>query len=534
MHSYPHCWRHKTPIIFRATPQWFISFDKAGLRDKALNAIKETQWIPNWGQARIEGMTEKRPDWCISRQRAWGVPIPLFVHKETGALHPKTPSLIEKVASLVEKEGIDAWFELEPQQLLGDDVNDYTKVGDTLDVWFDSGVSHYAVLKANPNLQWPADLYLEGSDQHRGWFNSSLSTACAIEGVAPYKTVLTHGFVVDANGHKMSKSKGNYIAPEKLINKTGVDILRLWVSSTDYKGDVNLSEEILKRTSDAYRRIRNTCRFLLANLFDFDPKAHLIDADKMVALDKWAIKKTKLLQQEIIEAYNNYDFHVIYQKIHNFCAIDMGSFYLDIIKDRQYTTPTDSHPRRSCQSAIYHIVESLVRWLTPILSFTADEVWGYIPGEREDSVFISHWYEAIPEVDDIDLAYWDTLIAVRDEINKAIEKKRNSNELGSGLEAHVRLYVSGDLFNQLNQLKDELRFLLITSSATVLPLSDKTKIAEESDIDGLFIAIAAATSEKCQRCWHRLEDVGQHETHPSLCQRCIGNISDNVEVREFA
>ncbi|MGD8641927.1 MAG: isoleucine--tRNA ligase, partial [Gammaproteobacteria bacterium] len=381
-HSYPHCWRHKTPIIFRATPQWFISMDQNGLRDTAMQAIKDTRWMPDWGQARIEGMVKNRPDWCISRQRTWGVPIPLFVNKQSGELHPETGRLIEDVAKRIEQSGIDAWFGLSAEELLGADAETYDKVTDTLDVWFDSGVTHYSVLERNPQLSVPADLYLEGSDQHRGWFQSSLLTSVAMRNAAPYKAVLTHGFTVDAKGQKMSKSKGNVVAPQKVMNQLGADILRLWVAATDYRGEMSVSDEILKRTADAYRRMRNTARFLLGNLNGFDARRHMVGLDDMISLDRWAVERARQLQQDLLKAYDEYEFHLVYQRIHHFCSVDMGSFYLDVIKDRQYTTQADSLARRSAQSAMYHIVEALARWLAPILSFTADEIWQAIPGER--------------------------------------------------------------------------------------------------------------------------------------------------------
>lgn len=534
-HSYPHCWRHKTPIIFRATPQWFIAMDKADLRASALAGINQTKFIPDWGKARIEGMVETRPDWCISRQRFWGVPIPLLLHKETGELHPNTSQLIEQVAQQVEQAGIDAWFDCDLETLIGEEAAQYEKCVDTLDVWFDSGISHYAVLQHRPELQWPADLYLEGSDQHRGWFNSSLMTACAIEGKPAYKTVLTHGFTVDAHGKKMSKSKGNYIAPEKLINQFGADVLRLWVASTDYRGDVHLSDEIIKRTSDSYRRIRNTCRFLLSNLFDFDIEKHAVAVEEMVELDKWAIAKVRTLQQEVIEAYDAFDFHVIYQKLHNFCAMDMGSFYLDIIKDRQYTAATESTARRSCQTAMYHIIETLTRLMAPILSFTADEVWGCMPcGQRESSVFISQWYQGFPEVGQVDEQKWQLLRTVRDEVNKALEQKRKDKSLGAALEAEVTLYAAGESFNYLNTLENELRFLLITSSAIVLPMAQAGSNAEQTELSELKLEVIASEHSKCERCWHRRNDVGSNAEHPTLCQRCVGNVSDNAEQRYYA
>ncbi|HMQ13824.1 MAG TPA: class I tRNA ligase family protein, partial [Candidatus Competibacter phosphatis] len=394
-HSYPHCWRHKTPIIFRATPQWFIGMDQHGLRARALSEIEKVRFTPDWGQARIQGMVANRPDWCVSRQRYWGVPITLFTHKKTGELHPNTQVLMEQVAQRIEQGGIDAWFELDPAELLGADAAEYDKVPDTLDVWFDSGTTHLSVLERRPELHFPAELYLEGSDQHRGWFQSSLLASVAMRGVAPYKGLLTHGFTVDAQGRKMSKSLGNVVAPQKVVNSLGADVLRLWAAATDYRGEMNVSDEILKRMADSYRRMRNTARFLLANLNGFDPAQHRLPPERMLALDRWAVDRTRRLQAEILEAYDQYLFHLIYQKIHNFCSVDMGSLYLDIIKDRQYTTQRDSIARRSAQTALYHIIEAMTRWLAPILSFTAEEIWRNLPGERGPSVFLTTWYDGL-------------------------------------------------------------------------------------------------------------------------------------------
>ena len=384
-HSYPHCWRHKTPIIFRATPQWFVSMNQNGLRDQTMQAIATTKWMPDWGQKRIENMVSGRPDWCISRQRTWGVPIPLFVHQQSGELHPDSQTLIEKVALAVEQQGIDAWFDMDASDLIGADAENYFKVTDTLDVWFDSGVSHACVLTRRDDLQRPADLYLEGSDQHRGWFQSSLLTSVATTGKAPYKAVLTHGFTVDAEGKKMSKSKGNTVSPQKVVNNLGADIIRLWVAATDYSAEMTVSDEILKRTADSYRRIRNTARYLLSNLNDFDPASNLVATEKLLPLDRWVLDRAYHLQLEILAAYESYQFHLIYQKVHNFCANELGSAYLDITKDRQYTMPADSLGRRSSQTAMYHILEALSRWIAPVLSFTADELWEFIPGQRNAS-----------------------------------------------------------------------------------------------------------------------------------------------------
>ena len=543
LHSYPHCWRHKTPIIFRATPQWFISMEQNGLREQAMSSIKKVEWMPDWGQARIEGMVENRPDWCISRQRSWGVPIAVFIHKDTGHLHPNTVELVEKVAELIEESGIDAWFDLEPASLIGDDANEYVKVADTLDVWFDSGVTHVGVLEQRDELDCPADLYLEGSDQHRGWFQSSLLASIAVRGEAPYRSVLTHGFTVDAKGMKMSKSKGNVVAPQKVMKSLGADILRLWVASTDYRGEMSVSDEVLKRMADAYRRIRNTARFLLANLNGFDPSKDQVAPQDMLALDKWIVARAQEVQQELHEAYERYEFHNIYQKLHNFCAVDMSSFYLDVVKDRQYTTQQDSLARRSTQSAMHHVIEAMVRWMAPILSFTAEEVWGYIPGERGDSVFLEQWYE-FPALDKedasglgMDMAYWQRLLQVRVAVSKELENLRVNKEIGSSLDAEVDLYVDEAMHADLSKLEDELRFVLITSYARIHPIADKPSDAVEVELpDQTKIALTtkASSHTKCVRCWHHREDVGQHSDHPELCGRCVENVVGDGEQRRFA
>ncbi|MDH5784631.1 MAG: isoleucine--tRNA ligase [Chromatiales bacterium] len=538
-HSYPHCWRHKTPIIFRATPQWFISMEQNGLRPSALEAVKNTEWMPDWGQARIEGMVNNRPDWCISRQRTWGVPIALFVHKVSGKLHPDTQNLIEEVAKRVEEKGIDAWFDLDPAELLGSDAADYDKVVDTLDVWFDSGVTHACVLERREQLQRPADLYLEGSDQHRGWFQSSLLTGVATTGKAPYKSVLTHGFTVDKKGHKMSKSQGNGVDPVKVANNLGADILRLWIASTDYRYEMTYSDEVLKRTADAYRRIRNTSRFLLANLAGFDPKENLVPSDQLLALDAWAVARAAELQRELQAAFDEYDFHVVYQKLLKFCSVDMGSFYLDVIKDRQYTTQTDSLARRSAQSAIFHVLEAMARWMAPILSFTAEEIWQQMPGERGDSVFLETWYQ-FPALDlgELDLGYWSEVMAVRDAVNRELEQLRNAGEIGANLQAEVTLICGSELHAKLARLEDELRFVLITSTADIQlvaqePPAEAPHYKLESG-DELWVMVAASEHQKCDRCWHYREDVGSHSDHPELCGRCVENVDGEGEARSFA
>lgn len=536
-HSYPHCWRHKTPIIFRSTPQWFISMIQNQLREKSLQAIQTTQWIPNWGQARIESMVNNRPDWCISRQRAWGVPITLFTHKETGELHPDTPKLIESVANLIAQKGINAWFELEPETLLGPAARQYDKINDTLDVWFDSGVTHAVVLEQNKALQNPADLYLEGSDQHRGWFQSSLLTSVAIHGRAPYRQVLTHGFTVDAEGRKMSKSLGNVIAPQSIFKTLGADTLRLWVAATDFSGEMSVSEEILNRMSDSYRRMRNTIRFLLANLEGFDPASHCCKPKEMLALDRWLVSQAWTVQNKIISAYDRYQFHNIYQTIHNFCTVDLGSFYLDIIKDRQYTTATNSRARRSAQTAMYHTLEALVRWLAPILSFTAEEAWLAMPGQRGASVFLEPWYTNLFSLNDqesMNTAFWDLIIDLRAAVSKPLETLREAGEIGSSLDAEVDLYCPMNLYRQLNLLSDELRFLLITSYANLHPENDRPPSAAEFRLESghtVWIASKASNYPKCIRCWHHREDIGSNLQHPEICQRCVVNISGPGENR---
>ncbi|WP_220814557.1 isoleucine--tRNA ligase [Pseudomonas paralcaligenes] len=544
-HSYMHCWRHKTPLIYRATAQWFVGMDSkpnegATLRERSLAAIEQTKFVPAWGQARLHSMIAGRPDWCISRQRNWGVPIPFFTHKESGELHPRTVELMEEVARRVEKEGIEAWFKLDAAELLGEEAGQYDKSRDTLDVWFDSGTTHWHVLRGShaelAHVTGPAaDLYLEGSDQHRGWFHSSLLTGCAIDGHAPYKELLTHGFTVDEQGRKQSKSLGNVVAPQKVIDSLGADILRLWVASTDYSGEMAVSDQILQRSADAYRRIRNTMRFLLANLGDFDPAKDLLPAAQMLDLDRWAVDATARLQAEIIEAYGEYRFWNVYSKVHNFCVQELGGFYLDVIKDRQYTTAADSVARRSCQSAQYHIAEALVRWIAPILAFTADEIWSFLPGERNESVMLNTWYEGLdrlPQGFELDRAYWEQLTAVRTAVNKELESLRNSKAIGGNLQAEVTLYGDESLQQSLAKLDNELRFALITSAATVAPLADAPADAVDTEVPGLKLKIVKSAHAKCGRCWHFRADVGGNAAHPELCERCVSNIEGDGEVRK--
>ncbi|MBU2640329.1 MAG: isoleucine--tRNA ligase, partial [Gammaproteobacteria bacterium] len=532
LHSYPHCWRHKTPIIFRATRQWFIGMDSRGqdsgvrnqggtLREQAMAAVDATQFFPSWGRARLEAMIRNRPDWCVSRQRNWGVPMPFFTHKETGELHPKTPELLEAVAKRVEAAGIEAWFALDPAELLGEDAAHYNKTGHTLDVWFDSGVTHACVLKRRPELAHPADLYLEGSDQHRGWFQSSLLTGCATDGRAPYDALLTHGFVVDGKGHKMSKSKGNVIAPQKVMDQYGADILRLWVATTDYSGELTISDEILKRVVESYRRIRNTLKFLLANLSDFDPQAHALPVEDWLEIDRYALALTRRLQGELQAHYDAYEFHFVAQKLQAFCSEDLGGFYLDILKDRLYTCGADSRARRAAQNALFHITHALARWMAPILSFTGEEVWTQLAGD--DSVFLHSWHTLPEQTDPVDLLdRWTRIRAIRAEFQKDLETVRAAGGIGSSLQAEVTLHASPDTHALLASLGDDLRFVLITSQARL--------VASESD----RIEVTPSAAKKCERCWHYRDDVDTHADHPGLCGRCVSNLTTAGEARSHA
>ena len=532
LHSYPHCWRHKTPTIFRATRQWFIGMDdvergtesgeRTTLREQAMAAVDHTRFFPSWGRARLEAMIGNRPDWCVSRQRNWGVPMPFFTHKETGELHPRTAELLEIVARRVEAAGIEAWFALDPADLLGDDAAHYDKTGHTLDVWFDSGVTHACVLKRRPELAHPADLYLEGSDQHRGWFQSSLLTGCATDGHAPYKALLTHGFVVDGKGHKMSKSKGNVIAPQKVMDQFGADILRLWVATTDYSGELTISDEILKRVVESYRRIRNTLKFLLANLSDFDPQAHALPVADWLEIDRYALALTRELQGELQAHYDAYEFHFIVQKLQGFCSEDLGGFYLDILKDRLYTCGADSRARRAAQNALHHLTQALTRWMAPVLSFTSEEVWELLAGE-DSSVFLHTWYTLPAQSGEADLLdRWTRIRAVRAEVQKELETVRVAGGIGSSLQAEVTLHASPDTQALLAPLGDDLRFVLITSQARL--------VAADTD----RVEVVPSTAKKCDRCWHYRDDVDAHADHPGLCGRCVSNLYGEGEGRSHA
>ncbi|WP_062627310.1 isoleucine--tRNA ligase [Ferriphaselus amnicola] len=528
-HSYPHCWRHKTPIIFRATPQWFIGMEQGEsqtLRALANRAVAETEFFPSWGRARLEAMIKNRPDWCVSRQRNWGVPMTFFIHRETGLLHPDTPALLEKVAQQVEQRGIEAWFSLDFADFPEVDTTQYKKVTDTLDVWFDSGATHFAVLRQRADLQHPADLYLEGSDQHRGWFQSSLLTGCAIDGRAPYKALLTHGFVVDGKGLKMSKSKGNVIAPQKVMDSNGADILRLWVAATDYSGELSISDEILKRVVESYRRIRNTLRFLLANTSDFDPVPHALPVEQWLEIDRYALALTQKLQAEVRADYDRYEFHLVVQKLTSFCSEDLGGFYLDILKDRLYTAGTDSVARRSAQNALYHLTHALIRLMSPILSFTGEEGWSAFTGKTEEGVFEQLWYD-VPEsgLSGEQVSAWWDVRNLRDVVNKKLEEQRATGVIGSALQAEVEVSVADKaLYELLARLGADLKFVFITSQANV----------HFSAGDGVQVAVKASAHAKCDRCWHYREEVGSNTEHPTLCGRCVSNLYGDGEARKYA
>ncbi len=532
-HSYMHCWRHKTPIIYRATSQWFVGMDRKPvegrtLRDTALSAVEATKFFPDWGQARLHAMIANRPDWCVSRQRNWGVPIPFFLHKETGELHPHTQELLEEVALRVEKGGIDAWFKLDAAELLGADAGQYDKMRDTLDVWFDSGTTHRTVLRGShtEGSKWPADLYLEGSDQHRGWFHSSLLTACALDGRAPYDALLTHGFVVDGQGHKMSKSKGNVIAPQKVSDTLGAEVLRLWVAATDYSGELSISDEILKRVVESYRRIRNTLRFLLANTADFDPAKDMLPVAEWLEIDRYALALTRRLQEQVAADYGRYEFHRVVQALQGFCSEELGAFYLDILKDRLYTTGADSKPRRAAQSALWHVLQTFVRLMAPVLSFTAEEIWQILTKDPEDSVMLATWH-ALPalEQESALTARWQQIREVRAEVSKVLEDLRVAGKIGSSLQAEVDIRAAGEKHELLAALGDDLRLVLICSKVTLVKVG-------EGAAEG--VAAMPSPHAKCPRCWHWREDIGVNAEHPELCGRCDANLHGTGETRSHA
>lgn len=526
-HSYPHCWRCKNPVIFRATPQWFISMEKTGLRDKALESIDRVQWLPGWGRERIYGMVANRPDWCISRQRSWGVPICVFRCSDCGT-YISSGEVFDRVVELFEKEGADAWFTHTAEELLPESVScpgcggrKVEKETDILDVWFDSGTSFAAVLERRPELGLPADLYLEGSDQHRGWFHSSLLASVGTRGTAPYKTVLTHGFVVDGQGRKMSKSIGNVIAPEEIIRQYGAEILRLWVAAEDYRDDVRISQDILKRLSEAYRRIRNTCRFLLGNLYDFDPASHAVPCEQMDELDRFALHQLQDLIEKIRQGYERFEFHRVYHALHNYCVVDLSSFYLDILKDRLYTSGTTSTARRSAQTVIHIILNTLVRLMAPVLSFTAEEVWLRMEHGGEPSVHLLAFPEIDPTLKDDKLAArWEKILALKNDVLRVLEAARRDKSIGHPLDAWVRMSFPAELEGEFSGCEELFRTVFIVSRVTIEPESALNDPAPAGELPGLKIQVQTASGEKCERCWVRSDKVGQFPDQPTICDRC--------------
>jgi len=543
-HSTMHCWRHKTPLIYRAASQWFIRMDGATsdtrgvmqtetvgetLRQTALRAVEATSFYPGWGKARLYTMIANRPDWCISRQRNWGVPLPFFLHKETAELHPRTLELLERAAQLVEGGGVEAWSRARAEDLLPpEEAQRYEKINDILDVWFDSGSTHRTVMRGShaAQLGYPADMYLEGSDQHRGWFHSSLLIGAAIDGRAPYQSLLTHGFTVDAQGRKMSKSLGNGIDPQELAAKMGAEIIRLWVAATDYSGEMSIGDEILKRVVEGYRRIRNTLRFLLANTGDFDMAAHAVPIERMLEIDRYAIALTAHFQAEALAHYERYEFHPVVAKLQTFCSEDLGSFYLDILKDRLYTTGASSRARRSAQTALWHIVNTLLRLMAPFLSFTAEEAFKVFVGNRDATIFTEVYHE-LPPISGHEalLAKWSRIRALRADVLKNIEVMRETGKLGSSLQAEIDVTAAGDRHALLASLGDELRFVTITSRATLHHV-DQESLQK--------IEVVTSAHAKCERCWHYRGDVGVDPAHPTICGRCVGNLFGAGEAREFA
>ncbi len=535
-HSYPHCWRHKTPIIFKATPQWFIDLSRNQLRQSVLEQINDVHWMPARGSNTMRIMTENRPDWCISRQRAWGIPMCLFIHKQTGELHPDMQRIMQQVAERIRTSGIEVWWTLDPEELLGDDADQYEKVSDVLDVWFESGCTNLSVVKQRPEFHENlADLYLEGIDQYRGWLMSSLVLSTAVTKKAPYKQVVSHGFTVDSTGHKMSKSMGNGIEPSDIINEYGADILRLWVASTEYTKEMTLSKQILQSISDMYRRIRNTGRYMLSSLHDFDPSTDLVEKDNMLVLDRWAVDVAFQTQQRILEDYDKYQFHKVLKSIMHFCSIQMGAFYFEIIKDRQYTMQKDSLARRSCQTAIYHLLQAFVPWIAPILSFTADELWQYVPGQHSKYVFTETWYPGLfpAEQTQFDAEFWQFILQIRTDINKAIENGRNQKLFSQSLEVEVDIYAEPAAYKYLDLLDDELRFVFLTSKVTVVKtdtLPDDAVVGEQGTY---AISVKKTAEKKCERCWHHVQDVGTNEQYPGICSRCVDNLYEKGEIRTY-
>jgi len=521
-HSYPHCWRHKSPLIFTSTAQWFISMNKSGLLNEALQSISRVSWEPSWGEQRIEGMLTDRPDWCISRQRNWGVPITLVVHKESGAIHPNQSELFKQFANLIEENGISSWESLDLNEFI-DDGDSYIKITDSLDVWFDSGITHFAVSEQRFEEGIVADLYLEGSDQHRGWFQSSLLTSIAMNGRAPYKAVLTHGFVVDENGRKQSKSLGNVVSPQKVWDSLGADILRLWVASADFRSEMVASDEILKRVSDQYRRIRNTFRFILGNLNDFDESKKIVFEDQ-IELDKWIVLETSKLQEDVLQLYESYSYHNVVQKIHNFCVNELGGIYLDIVKDRLYTCKDSSLARQSCQTSLNYVLNTMVRLTAPILSFTSEEIWQTHPSLKgqNESIFLSKYFESKQEGECvISSSDWARIFEIKDIVNQSIERLRNENKLKGSLDSNVIISANEEDKSILEKLGPELHFVFISSQASV------------TDGDTLSIQIDQISDEKCTRCWHRDSTVGESKDHPEICSRCEENIDQLGESRSF-